>query len=315
MKTIDSVNESNKDDDDDTTSSCTRITESVKDHLIDSNKGHNNNNLLKCNPYLVLSYDVLKKTPDKLKDRFYQRVLAKNNVTQEHRCQSLPTGLDEENNTESNLDDTSDNCDTNRNLPINSQVTTTSDLWFKTWPEKRYEKPRNDNCGSNDSSPTRSKTFNNQLKSPNKLSFNEALQNISLAYSPITKQLHFVENNTEIKEGHCNSDKSQTKGHKRNDPGSFSSTISSLSDPSSSGSLLDSEDQQPLSLSDYDKSKMKAISSFFHKGVFNWKSPSLSSASGVWKFFGKAPSDINTQNSPQHEQVIASSSALIQHNR
>lgn len=355
MKTIDPIEEND-------TNSCTTSTRltnespsssssssSTIDHYQYEDSGDKlqigDGDLLKCNPYLRLSYDVLKKTPERIKEQFYQRILdRKNNVTKdyEHKCLSLPNNLDEDNNIEldrriiidtcipldtcisldtnigsdsrSKLEETTtDNCDTNKNSSINSQLSTTNDAWFKTWPEKRYDKQRNDN--SNEASKTKSKMINNDATSINKLSFNDAIQNISLAYSPLTKQLHLIENNAIRKdeESHV------VKGHKRNEQGSFSSTISSLSDPSSSGSLLDTEDQQQqLSLPNCDKSKKKVIASFFNKGVFNWKTSSLTSSAGggvVWRLFGKTSPDVNTQNSPQHEQVVASSSALIQHNR
>lgn len=68
----------------------------------------------------------------------------------------------------------------------------TTDAWFHTWPE-RVEKVK-----TADSSPEKSNKQNgNSAVDPNgvnsKLTLNEALKNISLAYSPVTRKLHIVE--------------------------------------------------------------------------------------------------------------------------
>lgn len=62
-------------------------------------------------------------------------------------------------------------------------------LWFNTWPE-RCDKQKIETNVDN------VKQTNNTHKEiiQQQLTLNEALQNISLAYSPITKQLHLIEN-------------------------------------------------------------------------------------------------------------------------
>lgn len=64
----------------------------------------------------------------------------------------------------------------------------TGDSWFNTWPE------RCDKVKSADCSPEHNvNTQNGNSTTYNKLTFNEALKNISLAYSPVTRKLHLVE--------------------------------------------------------------------------------------------------------------------------
>ncbi|XP_050301321.1 TBC1 domain family member 12-like [Anthonomus grandis grandis] len=219
----------------------------------------------------------------------------------------------------------------------------TSETWFNTWPE-RYDKLK-----SVDSSPERTKlpvadNQNTQTETSSiesnvankQFTLNEALKNISLAYSPVTKKLHLVENikvtdkNIE-EESHLshdnnlkhklsngdafkdNIDPSKKYGHRRIQDGSFSSTISTLSEPSTSGSLIGSEDR---SLSNFEedndcpqeKTRKKSLTQFFSKNVFSWKSNGTEVGSSVWKFFGK--SSVPCNNSPVHS--VASSSALIQ---
>ncbi|KAF7270617.1 hypothetical protein GWI33_016413 [Rhynchophorus ferrugineus] len=233
----------------------------------------------------------------------------------------------------------------------NSGGSPTSDAWFKTWPE-RYDKLK-----STDSSPDHAKgqneTSNTQEDNSicNKLTLNEALKNISLAYSPVTKQLHLVENNVSTKnkddsentpdkkvEEHDNNfmcieinslekgasaessnicNPLKKLGHRRIQEGSYSSTISTLSEPSTSGSLIGSEER---SLSNFDvesncsesKARRKSLTHFFTKSVFSWKSSNAcenrNSGSSVWKLFGKSSNQ--PSSSPLH--AVASSSALIQ---
>lgn len=138
--------------------------------------------------------------------------------------------------------------------------------------------------------------------SKNGMRLSEALDNIQLAYNPITKQLHFVSNRVEKQtveeevdklskkssfsdEGNFSistCEKSDTSdspkstlqwggsvsGHQRGkDGGSFSSTISSLSECSlgSSGS----KDELPdLANSEHAKLKKKGLSGFFSRLVF-----------------------------------------------
>lgn len=258
MKTIDSDNDTNT-----SLNSCSNGVEEVTDLLIDSKRGHS---LIRCNPDLVQSYDVLKGTSMGLKDHYYQRVLLKNNVTQDSRSQSLPNSLDENEKTSGNVD-IPDSCDTkllaDHDSPPNSP---NSDVWFKTWPEKRCDKLKTDSTPESTSPKKCLKTNISNGSSPNaKLTLNDALQNISLAYSPVTKQLHLVEKQNI----HCleeNISELKKLGHRRNEPGSFSSTISSLSDPSPSGSLLDPEDRSsPICEQFSIKSKRKGISNFFNR--------------------------------------------------
>ncbi|XP_045495399.1 TBC1 domain family member 14-like [Colias croceus] len=206
----------------------------------------------------------------------------------------------------------------------------------------------------------------------------EALDNIQLAYNPITKQLHFVspkvekvvdtdevdklskkssfsdEGNFSIstceKSDSSDSPKStlqwggSVSGHQRGkDGGSFSSTISSLSE-CSLGSNGSKEDEFPeISTSEQAKLKKKGLSGFFSRGVFPWKSNSSTKSqetpTSTWKIFSKSsaltkavdvqPSPVTSAtNTPHHhkrqgssasekqfEDLVASSIALIQHDR
>ncbi|CAH1115381.1 unnamed protein product [Psylliodes chrysocephalus] len=209
-----------------------------------------------------------------------------------------------------------------------------SESWFKsfrTWPE-RYEKLKNvDTQSSTSKSPTKNtntqelsncdQVDNSNIK--NKLSFNEALQNISLAYSPITKQLHLVDttktDTKNYKDFSNNEGYVKKSGHRRTEAGSFSSTISSLSaisDQSTSGSLIGSEERSlsSLDISNF-KPRRKSLTNFFSKHIFTWKGASTEPTPGtsVWKIFSKQPNDDSAPVSPIH--VVASSSALIQHER
>nr|XP_034831450.1 TBC1 domain family member 14-like [Maniola hyperantus] len=213
----------------------------------------------------------------------------------------------------------------------------------------------------------------------------EALDNIQLAYNPITKQLHFVSPKVEKSTEECADDidklskkssfsdegnfsistceKSDTSdspkstlqwgsvsGHKRGkDGGSFSSTVSSLSE-CSLGSSESKDDLAEVGVQDHGKLKKKGLSGFFSRGVFPWKSSSSSksqdsSVSSSWRLFGsKSTCNLDkaltteTQNTlspassaantPHHhrrqgssasekqfEDLVASSIALIQHDR
>ncbi|CAG9829174.1 unnamed protein product [Diabrotica balteata] len=262
---------------------------------------------------------------------FDTKLCYSNNLSLDCRSQSLPDCS----NNDSQLNVSLDDCDCSRPQYEDNSPSPKSDSWFKTfrtWPE-RYEKLKNVETSPNSSATKSENTHesshcdlidNSNLK--NKLSFNEALQNISLAYSPITKQLHLVDN-PKICETDCNNDKhfSNTEdstakklGHRRTEAGSFSSTISSwsaISDPSTSGSLIGSEDR---SVSSFDitnyKPRRKSLTSFFSKHVFTWKGTSNEPviSGSVWKIFSKQPSQ-SVHVSPVHG--VASSSALIQHER
>lgn len=76
----------------------------------------------------------------------------------------------------------------------------TNDLsWFRTWPE-RCDKQKNDTNIENNA-PKTNNTHTQIIQQ--QFTLNEALQNISLAYSPITKQLHLIENKaTNLSNGH-----------------------------------------------------------------------------------------------------------------
>ncbi|CAG9771053.1 unnamed protein product [Ceutorhynchus assimilis] len=204
----------------------------------------------------------------------------------------------------------------------------TGDIWFNTWPE------RCDKVKSIDSSPEHPKTQENNNQNTqngvepnqlsNKLTLNEALKNISLAYSPVTRKLHLVEdlkNEQEYQHDkkdcdnnlYVNSSPTKKYGHRRIQDGSFSSTISTISEPSTSGSLIGSEDRSLSNFGDEcheDKTRRKSLTQFFTRNVFSWKSNNNpeNSGSSVWKIFTKTPSQ--GDNSPLH--TVASSSALIQ---
>ncbi|XP_068618755.1 TBC1 domain family member 12-like [Battus philenor] len=214
----------------------------------------------------------------------------------------------------------------------------------------------------------------------------EALDNIQLAYNPITKQLHFVspkvekpvetsddvdklskkssfsdEGNFSIstceKSDTSDSPKSTLQwgslsGHQRGkDGGSFSSTVSSLSECSLGSSASKEDDGNGVS-NDQDNSKLKkkGLSGFFSRGVFPWKSSSsktqeTGTPGTTWRLFGSKSTNnlavkasVETQksltpvssaaNTPHHhkrqgssasekqfEDLVASSIALIQHDR
>ncbi|XP_053606392.1 TBC1 domain family member 12-like [Plodia interpunctella] len=212
----------------------------------------------------------------------------------------------------------------------------------------------------------------------------EALDNMQLAYNPITKQLHFVSPKSEKSEESVDEvdklskkssfsdegnysmstcEKSDTSdspkstlqwgsvsGHQRGkDGGSFSSTVSSLSE-CSLGSSASKEEETIEAGVDQEQAKLKkkGLSSFFSRGVFPWKSSSKSQESTptvTWRLFGskstqnlasKASSEVqksltpvsSAANTPHHhkrqgssasekqfEDLVASSIALIQHDR
>ncbi|XP_023021601.1 TBC1 domain family member 12 [Leptinotarsa decemlineata] len=246
---------------------------------------------------------------------------------------SLPACVNTVNH-ENYYDNTIDN-KSDKLIQDNTPNSISSESWFRTWPE-RYDKLKSCN-----SSPVHNQANpydgigNKNVK--NKFTFNEALQNISLAYSPVTKQLHVVEKSEivdiglpvsekdECRNEECKNEDSENTivgkklGHRRIEAGSFSSTVSTLSgisDPSTSGSLLGSDDQ---SLSSFDipssKPRKKSITNFFSKHVFSWKGSSNEPAhfsSNVWNIFNKQ-SIQSLPSSPVN--VVASSSALIQNER
>ncbi|XP_035444755.2 TBC1 domain family member 12 [Spodoptera frugiperda] len=217
----------------------------------------------------------------------------------------------------------------------------------------------------------------------------EALDNMQLAYNPITKQLHFVSPKVEKQVEDTSDDidklskkssfsdegnfsistceKSDTSdspkstlqwgsvsGHHRGkDGGSFSSTVSSLSECSLGSAASKDDEVSDVTSHDQEQAKLKkkGLSGFFSRGVFPWKSNSSKnhdSPSSVvsWRLFGSkssgnlAAKTINSEaqktltpassvaNTPHHhkrqgssasekqfEDLVASSIALIQHDR
>ncbi|XP_022915918.2 TBC1 domain family member 14-like [Onthophagus taurus] len=323
MKTIDSDNDYNN------FNSYNNKVEETTDLLINGN----GDTLLRCNADLAKSFNVLKSTPPMgHKGRFYQRVLLKSNnsanVTEDSRSKSLPNSLEKNKSLNGSDIETVECCDieskllptTDGDSPPVSPVF--QDLWFKTWPE-RYDKLK-----TNDTDPVHSEgsssngylyaTCSSTQKSPvvrkndvKKVTLNEALENISLAYSPITKQLHFVKKDivetskVEESDDIINKIEDNTLCPENVRPHhSRSSTISSLSDFSPSGSLLD-PDERTTPTKDLSESKSckKKKGTFFNKNVFSWK------------LFAKAKDDGSIPHSPQHCNVIASSSALILNKR
>lgn len=263
MKNIDSDNETSLN------SNSYNGTEEVTDLL--SGQSTEALNLIKCNSDLVESYYVLKSTPMGHKNRFYQRVLS--NSEQDYHSRSMPNSLN--NKLNCNDVDVTNNCDTKSKLLIEHDSPPSSpshEMWFKTWPE-RYDKVKPDNnCEivNNRNTQLASSTCDKIADIStvnNKVTLNEALQNISLAYSPVTKQLHLLQpsetNNTLPQTVTANIENGIKPKHKRTEAGSFSSTISSLSDPSPSGSLLDSDDR----FTDDDtecKPQKKGLAGFFY---------------------------------------------------
>lgn len=245
MKNIPELNENN------TRNSKVTNYEQVTDSLLNSKGGHS----LECNK-LIDSNDVINGDSMGHKSRCSHRGLLKN---QESRSQSLPNSLDVKNKSNGYVSDSETRL---KLLPENDSPpdSPTTDLWFKTWPECNKNVDADDNICSNSS---KCDSRSEQRSKQNTFTLNEALQSISLAYSPVTKQLHYVEKNEEIK----TPEETKPKlGHRRTEAGSFSSTVSSLSDPSSSGSLLDADERTPSPDGDM-KYKRKGLSSFFNRYV------------------------------------------------
>ncbi|XP_063915210.1 TBC1 domain family member 12-like [Zophobas morio] len=240
----------------------------------------------------------------------YQKVLLKNNVTQDFRTQSLPNCVvDKKNKIEEY--DAVDNCDTHNKLLVENN--SPQSPWFKTWPER--DKFKSTESSLNPSPNTQVKFKNCDIVENGiikKVTLSEALQNISLAYSPVTKQLHLVEKPAENEQIDDTRDDLK-KGHTRNLKGSFSSTVSSLSEPSPSNTLLDADDNSLNSFDDSrDQNYKKSLTSFFTRSVFSsWRSSSSATSSSVWKLFSKT-ARASSSSSPHH---VASSTALIQHPR
>lgn len=258
---------------------------------------------------------------------FFQRVLHPNNVTQDSRSQSLPNCLvKEKEQPDSPQEEVVCTNEIEENSAPQSPV---SDQWFKTWPERCCDKAK---CPESPTFNTQKCGYNcDNLENgnvKNTLTLSEALQSISLAYSPVTKQLHLVESPQNLNQNDQQKDilisddvdcfvktgDNLKKGHRRIEAGSFSSTISSLSDPSPSGSLLDADERSVASFdSTTEQTQRNALTDFFQRNVFSsWRSGSSSSpGSRVWKLFTKNAAEAT----PPSPHRVASSSALILHPR
>lgn len=209
----------------------------------------------------------------------------------EIRCQSLPDCVEKLDMPTCNVNREDSDITYCSETPQNS----TSESWFKTWPE-RCDKQRSTETSPVNSpltTPTKNKNTQNKLNcdnfghnNKNKVTLNEALKNISLAYSPVTKQLHLIEKssntykeNSDLESNKlkcspkpncektiCNHISNKKSGHRRTEAGSFSSTISTISEPSSNGSLLSNDDR---SLSSFEipssKTRKKSLTHFFSK--------------------------------------------------
>ncbi|KAL3275588.1 hypothetical protein HHI36_020343 [Cryptolaemus montrouzieri] len=308
-------------------------------HLLDNDLSADNC-ILQCSTHSASeSYE---NPPMGLKNQCHKLVVSNNLILEDSRSQSLPDCFLDEKDTKNGNLEIVDNCDIKEKLlfqEASPPLSPSSESWFKTWPERCDRIKSNETSPSNSLSKSKnthtSKDNNCDINIPiNGLSLNEALQNISLAYSPVTKQLHLVEtpqNNTVDEVDHVSTNQNLSNdlqssvdigtseqrklGHRRIEAGSFSSTVSSISESSTLGSLLDSDER---SLSNFEEcierpSKKKSFTNFLSRNVFTWKPADVPSSVGnVLKLFGK-----NTQLlpsvSPQH--VVASSSALIQHPR
>lgn len=203
----------------------------------------------------------------------------------EIRCQSLPDCVKELNESPHCIDKRFSSNFSNGTL----QPSHVSELWFKTWPERCDKQKSTETSPTYSPATTPTNNHNTQTKfncdilgknNKNKVTLNEALKNISLAYSPVTKQLHLIEKSNDIinndilnvetkpsgddnTEGICIN---KNLGHRRTEAGSFSSTISTISEPSSNGSLLSTDDR---SLSSFEipnsKTRKKSITTFLSK--------------------------------------------------
>lgn len=210
----------------------------------------------------------------------------------EIRCQSLPDCVEKIDilTCSDGMEGDKNNCDDTL------QTSPVSDSWFKTWPE-RCDKQRSTEASPNHSpitTPTKNQNTHSKFNcdnleknTKNKVTLNEALKNISLAYSPVTKQLHLIEQPEvankdtdyldctveQLKSAQDNSNERTNSndcfkklGHRRTEAGSFSSTISTISEPSSNGSLLSTDDR---SLSSFEipssKTRKKSLTHFFSK--------------------------------------------------
>ncbi|XP_018322531.1 TBC1 domain family member 14 [Agrilus planipennis] len=293
----------------------------------------NSDNIIQCNPDLIKSYDILKSTPVKHKGRFYQQILSKaGNI----RSQSMPNFVEQQKQCDM---DVADICDIKAKLLYDSASPPESpnkESWFNSWPEKvsgyRITAVRAGdvkNLVKSNSSlyvsllPSNNQNEDCKNNTHGKISLNDALQNISLAYSPVTRQLHLIESNDKMEQKENNNVSSASlensdKCYQRTSNESFfnSSNSSGPPSPSSSGSLL--EDKNLVEDETSIKLKKKALSNIFKRNLFSWKSCTSEENVGKWKFFSKtsgAESDVSPQHSKRCARIVASSTALIQHIR
>lgn len=292
------------------------------------------NNILTCSSQLVKSFNILKNPLNGASSRnpYYKKVLF-GEKSQMNHCNGTQHSKEFDSVSvarKGSLDDIKDD-----KQHLNN---------YKTWPE-RFDKTKESICDTksqqesvnihinngfdleaseskddtcqNDKTPVNiPKNKNNNTRgcldmsnnggcAQGTMRLNQALDNISLAYNPITKQLHFVTPKNATKpclvsqssecdskkgsfsdEGNyslSNGDKSDSlssesprstlirSGHQRGaDGGSFSSTVSSLSECSLSGSCVsdpcvNQESQEFNSKSDCVKVKKKGLSGFFSR--------------------------------------------------
>ncbi|XP_014254002.1 TBC1 domain family member 14-like [Cimex lectularius] len=161
--------------------------------------------------------------------------------------------------------------------------------WFRTWPDCLEKK--------NDDKEKQSETKNPPV------SLDSVLHDLPIAYSPVTKQIHLIDDCVKKNERLPRTDTGAS---------SFSSTVSSLSDasPSTNGDQQQQADvafdvSDNCSLisigncsivsedSDGDKPKRRGLSGFFSRGVFGWKGKGESEG---WSLFGKLANGYNERS-------------------
>lgn len=296
-------------------------------------------NLIICDSQLASSFQEVKLSRNRLKPGHYlQKVFL-----YKLKSQSVPS-LDKS-KINNNVQETEVNDSSNTKLPASllcetnglESIDKEANGWYKTWPECGIDKPKNgvapDSVGPQDSKNNSSSNGHDRLsitvevpqagksvcdnvnliKRNTAIPLDNLLDNLPIAYSPITKQIHLINSgdsfdnvvNRTITVEECDVkclDSDPTIQRINTEVSSFSSTVSSLSDVSPStngdsalGSLFDNGDScSLLSLGNCSivsddsgacKSKRKGISGFFSRGVFAWKGRSESGDS--WSLFGK----------------------------
>lgn len=183
-------------------------------------------------------------------------------------------------------------------------------------------------------------------------SLNHALESMSLAYNPTTKQIYSLEESNEsqldyksqyldsscdYKEDSLNDnfkvdedkyirlESGSANSSPRNSlPRSCSSTVSSLSEVSPSGSFLGSDDQQVIERTE--KSKRWGLNTFFSKNVFSWKNkdsqqstPTSSPSRNIDKIGGSLaliqqprPANLPAKNAIEEERHRKQYSAILE---